>query len=116
VLASNNEATLQVTGAERRLTADVELALYRAAQEALSNARKHAPGAPVSLRLDYRSRATVLQVENGRCPNNQAASPLGATGGGFGLRGMRERIESLGGELLAASNDSGWTVRATVPS
>ena len=115
-LASTSGAKLTVTGAERRLTPDVQLALYRTAQEALSNARKHAPGAAVSLHLDYGSRATALLVENGLCPDGRAASPLGATGGGFGLRGMRERIELLGGELSAAAQDSGWTVRATVPA
>ena len=104
-----------MTGAERRLDADVELALYRAAQEALSNVRKHAPGASVTLRLDYRPTTTVLVVENGPRPDGNSPSMLTATGGGFGLRGMRERIELLGGEVTAAAQDSGWTVRATVP-
>ncbi|HEY5049365.1 MAG TPA: histidine kinase [Acidothermaceae bacterium] len=114
-LASAAGAPLSVTGAERRLDADVELALYRAAQEALSNARKHAPGAAVTLRLDYGPTATVLVVENGPRPSASSPSPLTATGGGFGLRGMRERIELLGGDVSAAAQDSGWTVRATVP-
>jgi signal transduction histidine kinase len=114
-LASSNEAELEVTGAERRLAADVELALYRAAQEALSNARKHAPGSAVSVHLDYGSEAMALLVENGPCPDGRAASPLGVTGGGYGLRGMRERIELLGGEVSAAAQETGWMVRATVP-
>jgi signal transduction histidine kinase len=114
-LASAAGAALTVTGAERRLDADVELALYRAAQEALSNVRKHAPGASVTLRLDYGPTATVLVVENGPRPDGSSPSMLTATGGGFGLRGMRERIELLGGEVTAAAQDSGWTVRATVP-
>ena len=115
-LTSGNGAMLTVTGAVRRLAPDAELALYRAAQEALSNARKHAPGAPVSVHLDYGPRATALRVENGPSPGGRAADPLGATGGGFGLRGMRERIELLGGEVSAAGQGSGWTVRATVPA
>jgi signal transduction histidine kinase len=114
-LAAAAGAALSVTGAERRLDADVELALYRAAQEALSNVRKHAPGAPVTLRLEYRPTSTVLVVENGPRPDGAAPSVLTATGGGFGLRGMRERIELLGGEVSAAAQDSGWTVRAAVP-
>jgi signal transduction histidine kinase len=114
-LASAAGAALTITGAERRLDADVELALYRAAQEALSNVRKHAPGAAVTLRLDYGPTATVLVVENGPRPEGNSSSPLTATGGGFGLRGMRERIELLGGDVSAAAQDSGWTVRATVP-
>ena len=119
VLASTNGATLTVTGAERRLAPDAEIALYRAAQEALSNARKHAPGAEVNVRIDYGTRATALLVSNGRCPDGvsagRLAGSLAGSGGGFGLRGMRERIELLGGELSAAADDAGWTVRATVP-
>lgn len=114
-LASTTGATLTLTGAQRRLASDVELTLYRAAQEALSNARKHAPGAPVSVHVHYGSRATTLLVENGPCPDGWVANPLGMTGGGFGLRGMRERLELLGGELSAAAHGSGWTVRVTVP-
>ena len=114
-LATVNGAALKVTGAERRLGSDVELALYRAAQEALSNVRKHAPGASVSVHLDYGSRVTALLVENGPCPDDRAPSAFSTTGGGFGLRGMRERIELLGGELSTAAQGSGWSVRATVP-
>jgi signal transduction histidine kinase len=115
-LVSGTEARLTVTGLERRLAPEVQLALYRAAQEALANARKHAPGAPVSVHLDYGGRTTALLVENGPCPGGRAASPLSPTGGGFGLQGMRERIELLGGEVSAAARDSGWAVRAMVPS
>jgi signal transduction histidine kinase len=115
-LATGDGATLTVTGAERQLAPEVELALYRAAQEALSNARKHAPGACVTVHLDYGSQTTMLVVRNGECPDRPAVTPLAATGGGFGLRGMRERIELLGGDLSAAAQDSGWTVRATVPA
>jgi signal transduction histidine kinase len=114
-LAAADGAALTVTGPERRLAPDVQLALYRAAQEAVSNARKHAPGAAVTLQLDYQSAATVLLVRNGPCPDGRPPSPLGLTGGGFGLSGMRERVELVGGELSAAAQDAGWTVRAAVP-
>lgn len=115
-LATSDGATLTVTGAERRIAPDAEFALYRVAQEALSNARKHAPGARVTAHLDYGRETTMLVVENGVCPDGRVYTPLGATGGGFGLRGMRERIELLGGDLSAAAQDSGWIVRATVPT
>jgi Signal transduction histidine kinase len=114
-LAAALGASVAVTGTERRLDGDTQHALFRAAQEALSNARKHAPGAPVTVRLDFADTATVLTVTNGPCPDRTPASPLSATGGGFGLRGMRERIELVGGELSAAALDTGWTVRAAVP-
>jgi len=59
----------------------------------------------------------VLIVENGPCPDGRGAgsAELSATGGGFGLRGMRERIELVGGELSTAPAGAGWTVRAAVP-
>jgi signal transduction histidine kinase len=114
-LAATLGATLTIGGTERRLQAHAQHAMFRAAQEALSNARKHAPGARVTIRLDYADAATVLTVTNGPCPAGASARPLSATGGGFGLRGMRERIELAGGELTAAAVESGWAVRAAVP-
>jgi signal transduction histidine kinase len=116
VLAAAEGATLAVTGTERRLSADTELALYRTAQEALSNARKHAPGAAVTMHLDYDPIVTVLGIENGPSPNGRATGPLSKTGGGFGLRGMRERVELVGGEVSAAPQNSGWAVRAVIPA
>jgi len=114
-LAAALGATVAVTGTERRLDTEAQHALFRAAQEALSNVRKHAPGAPVTVRLDFADAAIVLTVTNGPCPEGMPASSLHAAGGGFGLRGMRERIELVGGELSAAAVDTGWTVRAAVP-
>ena len=49
-------------------------------------------------------------------PTDIATTHLKGTGGGFGLQGMRERVELLGGEVLAAPNASGWTVRVAVPA
>ena len=89
--------------------------MYRAAQEALTNARKHAPGAGVSVRLDFTPEATVLVVDNG-ATRTVAANELAATGAGFGLRGMRERIELVGGRFRAEPTSSGWTVEIAVPA
>jgi signal transduction histidine kinase len=116
-LAAADRAVLTVTGAVRPLAADAGLALYRAAQEAVSNARKHAPGAEVSLRLTFDPDATVLIVTNGPCLQaGTAASRLSQSGGGLGLRGMRERVELLGGNVEAGPRDRGWTVQVAVPA
>jgi signal transduction histidine kinase len=115
-LAAHDGAELTVTGAPRPLAADAGLALYRAAQEAVTNARKHAPGAPVTIRLDFDARSTTLSVTNGLCPNAQATSELSTTGGGFGLQGMRERIELLGGQVVAEPSALGFTVQVAVPA
>ena len=114
-LAARDGAELTVTGAPRPLAADAGLALYRAAQEAVTNARKHAPGAPVSIRLDFDPQSTTLRVTNGLCPSAEATSELSTTGGGFGLQGMRERVELLGGQVVAEPNALGFTVQVAVP-
>lgn len=115
-LAGRDGAELTVTGEPRRLAADAGLALYRAAQEAVTNARKHAPGASVSIRLDFMPQSTTLRVTNGLCPTVEARSELSTTGGGFGLQGMRERIELLGGLVVAEPSALGFTVQVAVPA
>ncbi len=115
-LAARDGAELTVTGMPRPLAADAGLALYRAAQEAVTNARKHAPGAPVTIRLDFEPSSTTVMITNGRCPDHNGVSGLEATGGGFGLQGMRERIELLGGQVVAEPSALGWTVQVAVPA
>ncbi len=75
-LAARDGAELTVTGAPRPLAPDAGLALYRAAQEAVTNARKHAPGAPVSIFLDFDPKSTTLRVTNGLCPDADTTSEL----------------------------------------
>jgi signal transduction histidine kinase len=96
-----------VTGAVRPLAAGTTVSLLRIAREALTNAAKHAPGAAVSVALDYDSGVT-LTVYNG-CRSESAAP-------GHGLTGMRERIELVGGTLTAGRSGEGWLVIAEVPA
>ena len=114
-LAEREGASLTVTGTSHPLGAEQGLALYRAAQEALSNARKHAPGSRVSLRLGFDTSETVLVVEN-TAADDAPPTQLSATGGGYGLRGMRERVEPLGGSVRAGSGCGGWTVQVVMPT
>lgn len=106
------------------LPAAVGHALYRIAQEALTNTRKHAPGAPVTVRLARvprpRGGAVLLEVRNAVSPADgggtvdAAALPFSA---GTGMLTMRERAEALGGTFeAAATDDGGWVVRARVPA
>jgi signal transduction histidine kinase len=111
-LAREDDVPLRVEGAPRPLPPDAGLALYRAAQEALTNARKHAPGAAREMSLAFERGRTVLRVSNGAPP----APVRDAPGSGLGLQGMRERLELAGGRLDTASGDGGFTVEATVPS
>jgi signal transduction histidine kinase len=84
-------------------------AAYRVVQEALTNARKHAPGAPVTVDLDSTSQLLTVQVST---PLSGAPAP--ATGG-QGLVGMRERVEALGGRLLSGPVGDHFVVEAILP-
>ncbi len=111
---SRNRPELIVSGEAGDLSAAVELTLYRVAQEALSNARDHAPGAPVTIRIDHRTEGSVLEVLNGPAPVGPARADRDHRG--FGLIGMRERAGLVGGALAAGPTpDGGWSVRLTVP-
>ncbi|MDE3086978.1 MAG: histidine kinase [Acidobacteriota bacterium] len=114
-LAAREGAPLEVRGSSRALPPDAGMALYRAVQEALTNARKHAPGAPVRITLAFGPASTSVVVTNGASPLG-VSSELGATGGGFGLQGMRERLEHVGGRVEAGAGPAGFRVEAAVPA
>jgi len=104
-------AAVTVTGERRKLPAEASQAVRRVAQEALTNARKHAPGAKVQVRLDYSDRQVTLDVrDSGGSPGE-----LTGAGAGYGLLGMRERAELLGGSLEAGPDEEGFTVTLKVP-
>ncbi len=113
-LAAHECAELTIEGNARTLSAEAGLALYRAAQEALTNARKHAPGALVAIRLNFEQERVTLLVTNGQ--EAGGADELQDTGGGFGLQGMRERVELLGGKVEAGPSPLGWIVHVAVPA
>jgi signal transduction histidine kinase len=106
------DVPLHIDGTPRPLPAAAGLALYRAAQEGLTNARKHAPGAPTEVSLAFGRSSTTVRVRNGECP----APPANAPGSGLGLQGLRERLELAGGKLEAGKSDDGFMVEATVPA
>jgi signal transduction histidine kinase len=106
--------TVRSTGSPRRLPPDATAALFRAAQEALTNAAKHAPGRDVELDLEFREREVVLTAVNA-LPEQGRERPLAASGAGYGLTGLRERAELAGGTMTAQELDDAWRVRVTVP-
>jgi signal transduction histidine kinase len=110
-----NPVELVVEGAARELSPEASLALMRTVQEALTNARRHAPGSIVHVRLIYAATSTSVIVANDA--TEQAAVAVSATPTGrYGLAGMRERLELAGGRLAAGPSPEGWTVSAEVPS
>ncbi|EST34463.1 sensor histidine kinase [Streptomyces roseochromogenus] len=104
-------AEVTVTGERRPLSAEASQTVRRVAQEALTNVRKHAQGAKVQLRLDYGEHEVTLGVrDSGGRPGE-----LTRSGGGYGLLGMRERAELLGGSLDAGPDEEGFVVTLKVP-
>jgi signal transduction histidine kinase len=89
-------------------------AVYRVVQESLTNAARHAPGAPVFVRLHWRPTELGVEVHNDRPADPPTQRPV--LGGGAGLTGLTERVTASGGRLSAgARRDGGFTVRATFP-
>jgi signal transduction histidine kinase len=111
-------APLEICGTERFLAADAALAALRTAQEALTNARKHAPGATIRVALTYTEAATVLSISDtpAPIPVGSRTTDLSATGAGYGLPGLRERAEAIGGTLHAGPDGDGWTIRLSLPA
>jgi signal transduction histidine kinase len=114
----NGHVHHQVDGSPRPLSPNASLAIYRTAQEALTNARKHAPEAPVTMKLSFEKEAAVLRVTNPTLSGPAAGerSRLAATGGGYGLSGLKERAELAGGTLHAGPSEEGWVVEVRVPA
>ncbi|MFV2117749.1 sensor histidine kinase [Streptomyces sp. Act-28] len=137
------DVAVEVTGPRTAPAPDVEYAVFRIVQESLNNVRKHAPGARVTVRVapDPRERSLTVEVRNSppsgpvriptRRPDPDAAPDAGRTdaeqpdpeqpdaglpGGGYGLVGLRERAELLGGSLSAKRGpEGGFVVRAVLP-
>ncbi|MDK1473130.1 histidine kinase [Streptomyces sp. 549] len=101
-------------GTARRYPEAVERAAFRTVQEGLTNARKHAPGGHVRVRLAEVGRRLSVEVHNG--PRARDAELPALPGGGHGLVGLRERAQQLGGTFSAGPTpDGGFTVRAELP-
>jgi signal transduction histidine kinase len=113
-LAEQHRAAFAVAGTPRPLRAEPSLTLYRVAQEALTNAAKHAPGAPVAVHVTFDNEEVKLTVRNTR-PDDGTSHPLRGRGGGYGLPGMTERVQQAGGQCQAGPDGDGWQVTASVP-
>lgn len=116
--AGGARADVAVTGEAAPLPTEVEVTLLRAAQEALTNVRKHARARRTVLTLSYMGdRVTLDVVDDGVGFEPGDAPAADDFGGGFGLRAMRERVEGVGGALLVESEPgAGTTVAVEVPA
>jgi len=109
------EISVEVSGPVRELPQEMEQHLLRIAQEAVTNTLKHAQANRIWVKLHLEAKRLFLRiVDNGRGFDQQGA--FASRGGHFGLLGMRERAERLGGELKLASHPGeGTEVQVTVP-
>ena len=102
---------LEVEGAPARLGPEAGLAIFRTAQEALTNVRRHADASEVTLHLAYLGDAGAELIVDDRGRPKPGAGP-----GGYGLTGIRERAELLGGSLESGPTAGGFRVRLMVPA
>jgi signal transduction histidine kinase len=113
--ATGLEVRARVEGTPRPLPAGTDLAAYRIVQESLTNVTRHAGPASATVLVRYGPADLTVQVDDdGRGPG-PAGNGSGA-GPGNGIRGMRERVQALGGELTTGPRPGGgFRVRATLP-
>ncbi|MFI0715037.1 sensor histidine kinase [Streptomyces inhibens] len=108
---SGTGTRLILSGRPATLAPGLELAAYRILQEALTNARRHAPGAAVDVELHYAHDALRLLIRD-----NGPGPPTAAAAGGHGLSGMRERAAAVGGELRTGpAAGGGFLIEALLP-
>ena len=104
--------TVRIDGTERPLTPGLEHALFRSAQEGLTNIRKHAAASAAELALSFQApgHVTLAVTDNGRGTGDRSTT-------GFGLLGIRERIEVLGGRVVAGNRPGGgFALTVEVPA
>jgi signal transduction histidine kinase len=115
VESSGHHDALTVTGTVREVAAQVTQNLLRIAQEALTNAARHAPGGAVGVELTFSASSITLRIRNRAA--TRAVKP--GVGSGMGLVGMRERVALLGGSVSAGpitegEDQGGWQVEAVI--
>ncbi|TDW71222.1 signal transduction histidine kinase [Kribbella pratensis] len=108
---SGLDVSCRFEGSRDGVSAPVAHAAFRVVQESLTNALRYAPGAAVRVVVNGAGRDLTVRVENGNAVQRR---PL-LSGTGRGLAGLRERVQELGGQLIAGPVADGWLVEATMP-
>ncbi|MER5773148.1 sensor histidine kinase [Streptomyces sp. NPDC002039] len=110
---AGTDVRLTVSGRQRPLVAACDHAAYRIAQEALTNAYKHAPGARITVELRYEDDSLVVEIANGPAEGPGAGEVVS---GGQGLTGLRERARLVGGMVhTGAGEGGGFRVAGVLP-
>ncbi|MFJ4477392.1 sensor histidine kinase [Streptomyces xanthochromogenes] len=114
--AAGNDVGLRGSGEPRPLAAAADHAAYRIVQEALTNAYKHAPGAPITVELRYEPDSFVVEVVNGIVDRAAADQAGEVVSGGQGLTGLHERARLVGGMVhTGPTDDGGFRVAGVLP-
>ncbi len=111
---AGDRANLTVRGQMPKVSPAVGLALYRVTQEAMTNVMKHA-GSDAKLTVGLRYSPTQIEVSIYDDGGKDVARPAEVSGTGYGIHGMRERVQAVGGKLNAGPLGAGWLVQAVVP-
>ena len=110
-------ATLEMADDLERFPADMEIAVFRAVQECLTNVHRHSGCRSCAVKVSSdRNRLQVEVRDDGKGIPKNKRSTLTSSGGGVGLRGMQERIRQLGGTLIINSSEQGTQVLVTLPT
>src|SRR6185312_252803 len=114
---SGIEVALDLPASLPRLDRDSELALFRVAQEALTNVHRHSGSPSARLAVKSSAQGIVLEIEDsGRGLRQSSARPRdNAPALSVGLAGMRERMRQIGGNVVVESSVTGTRVRASLP-
>uniref|UniRef100_A0AAU2V5W6 histidine kinase n=1 Tax=Streptomyces sp. NBC_00003 TaxID=2903608 RepID=A0AAU2V5W6_9ACTN len=114
--SAGNTVELRGSGEPRPLAAAGDHAAYRIVQEALTNAYKHAPGAPITVELRYEPDSFVVEVVNGVVDRATADQAGEVVSGGQGLTGLHERARLVGGMVhTGPTDDGGFRVAGVLP-
>ena len=114
---SGLEIDLNIPDSFERLSREMELVIFRVVQECLTNIHRHSGSKTASIRVERQHENVLVTVQDtGKGMSPEKLAEIQSEGKGVGLRGMRERVRNLQGELTIESNDSGTTVSATLPA
>ena len=103
------------SGDDNEVSPELANAAFHVTQEGITNALKHAPGAPIRVAVHAASGGLSVVVENG--PPRDTATGLEDAGGTHGINGLRDRLAVVGGELRAGpTRDGGWRLTAELPT
>ncbi len=114
-MVTGPQESVTIVGEPQQLPSSVAHALVRVAQESLTNARRHAAGAPVVITMRYAPDEIQLAVINAAPPTDAATELTSTDGSGLGLVGIRERVDQVGGRADIGPDGAGWAVRVWIP-